>query len=106
MRENGTWESYVWSFMQDNLVNACNLAIEFYQGAKLEANKEIVINGEGQTEQWNIEDVQKFNNMLEKTINQIKQYKDKAIQYFQEKLSNVEKQKTLQGEAEPVENLG
>lgn len=105
MRQNGTWEEYVWNFMKDNLVNSCNLAIEFYQGAKLEANKEIVINGEGDTEQWNIEDIQKFNIMLEKTIAQITEYRDKAIQYFQEKLDNVEKQKTLQGEEEPRANL-
>ena len=105
MRQNGTWEAYVWNFMRDNLVNTCNLAIEFYEGAMLEGNKEVVINAQGQTETWNVEDVQKFNNMLEKTINQIKQYKDKALQYFQEKLSNVEKQKTLQGGVEPVENL-
>jgi len=30
--------------MRDNLVNTCNLAIEFYEGAMLEVNKEVVIN--------------------------------------------------------------
>ena len=88
MRQNGTWQKYAWNFMKDNLVNTCGLAIQFYKEAKLEANREVVINEYGQTEEWKTEDIKKLNQMLEKTINQITEYKLKAIQYFQEKIKN------------------
>lgn len=103
MRKNGTWEVYVWNYMKDNLVNTCNLAIQFYKEAKLEANREVVINEEGQTESWNIQDIEKFNEIIDKTIQQIEEYRDKAIQYFQEKLNNIEKQKMLEENAKLVQ---
>ncbi len=86
MRKNGTWEAYAWNVMKDNLVHTCDLAIQFYSEAKSEANRELVINGQGQTERWDIQDVEKFNETIDKTINQIREYKEKALQYFQQEL--------------------
>lgn len=76
--------------MKDKLVDTCNQAILFYQQSKHRNQRQVLINQQGDTQTWAMENKQQFNGAVDKVIKQLEQYRDTAIKYFEEKLNEIE----------------
>lgn len=88
LRLDGTFDYYALFYMYDKLFNTCNSAIQWYQEAKKQHTREVLVNAEGETEQWKIDDAQQFNQTIDKVIQSIIQYRDQAVQYFEGRLKD------------------
>lgn len=86
MQRQGVFQEYAINYMKKKLTSTCDQAISFYQQAKNQYSRSVVINQQGQTQQWSVQDVQDFIKTIDKVIQQIVQYKKTAIQYFDNKL--------------------
>ncbi len=91
MQRQGVFEQYTINYMKNKLTTTCDQAIEFYQQSKRQHTKNAVINQYGATQQWSVQDVQSFIDTINGVIQQIKQYKQKAVQYFDQRLNNINK---------------
>lgn len=91
MREQGTFDQYAINFMKNKLVATCNSAIQFYQYTKENHKKDVMINQQGDTQEWSFDDQQNFLKTTNGIIKQIVEYRDKAIEYFDQKLKEIKK---------------
>lgn len=91
MRDQGTFNIFALNYMKDKLVDTCNQAIQFYQQSKIQNQRHIVINQQGQIQKWATQNPQQFRDAVDKTIKQIQDYRDQAIQYFQQRILQQEK---------------
>ena len=90
MKEQGTFDAFALGYMRDKLVDTCNQAILFYQQSKHRNQRQVLINQQGDTQTWAMENKQQFNGAVDKVIKQLEQYRDTAIKYFEEKLNEIE----------------
>ncbi len=93
LKITGYWPQYVFSFVRDKLVAYCDQAIEFYEQIKNQTKREVVINDQGDTEEWALDNYEQFESIANKLIQEIKQYKEQALLYFQEQILNAKKQR-------------
>ena len=60
---------------------------------KNQTKREVVINDQGDTEEWALDNYEQFESIANKLIQEIKQYKEQALLYFQEQILNAKKQR-------------
>lgn len=86
MQRDGTFEQYANNYVRTKVINTCNEAIAFYQQAKKQSSRSVVINQYGNTQNWSVQDQQQFRTTVDKLIEQIKQYKEQAVKYFDQRM--------------------
>lgn len=93
LKVSGYWPEYVFGFMKDKLVSYCDQAIEFYEQIKNQTKREVVINDQGDTQEWALDNYEQFESIANKLIQEIKQFKQQALLYFQEQIMNAKDQR-------------
>ena len=89
MKLDGVWEEYEKRYMMSKIISTCDEAVEFYQDLKEHSNREILLNEQGDTESWDIIDIQSFNNKIDELIQQIKVYKQNSIKSIQQEINSI-----------------
>lgn len=102
MKLDGSWEQYQIRYLLNNLINTCEEAIQFYQHLKTHSARSVLLNQEGETQDWDVSGIQQFNNQLDQFIKEIELFKANSIEQAQTeiKLLNESKldQQVLQSE--------
>lgn len=83
MKIDGTWQQYEQRYILSNLITTCDEAIQFYTDLKAHSTRSVVINEEGETEQWDVKDITEFNGTIESFIKQIEEFKQGSINQVQ-----------------------
>ena len=89
MKLDGVWEEYEKRYMMSKIINTCDEAILFYQDLKAHSNRQIVLNEQGETETWDIGEIQSFNGKIDELIQQIKLYKQNSIKTIQQEIKHL-----------------
>lgn len=90
MKQNGTFDQFAINYMKNKMVSTCDMAIEFYKALKDQNSRSVVINADGESQKWAVENAEEFNQIVDKVIGEIEEYRDGGIKYFDEKLKETQ----------------
>lgn len=84
MKLDGTFKAYEQLYILNIMLEDCMEAIQFYKQIKSQSNRQVVINQQGHTQTWSIDDVQQFNSIIDKSIEQLIIFKNSITQRMEQ----------------------
>lgn len=99
MKLDGVWQAYETSYILNMMLEDCREAIQFYKEIKSQSNRQVVINQQGEIQKWGIDDIQQFNSMMDKIIDQLMEFKQSIIKRLSQETNklNAKKENIEQG---------